>query len=873
MLGETSPDAFWNRSAEQIIADLQSTPQGLTSEEARRRLLRDGPNALQERRRHGILPILLAQFTTPITLILLFATAVSFFLGDVTDAAIILAIVGISGLLGFYQEFHADHTVARLLEVIRVRSRVVRDGAEIEVPVEELAVGDLVRLDAGDVIPADMRLIESNGLAIDESTLTGEPLPVEKQPEPLPPDTPLARRASALWMGTHVQSGNGSAYVVRVGRSTEFGKIFDRLSRKESENDFERGVRHFGTMLIEITFILVLAIFVINLALQKPAFDSLLFSLALAVGLTPQLLPAIITVNLSHGARAMAKRQVIVKKLNSIENFGAMNILCSDKTGTVTVGVVRLENAVDAAGKTSDTVYLAACLNAGLHSGSANPIDQAILADRSLQLDDGRRPESGEDRVPGLSEDRCPDLSAYRKLDEIVYNFTTRRLSVLVDPPPGSPLGDRPLLITKGACRNVLEICSQVRTAQSDCPIAEYRNDLNERYEQYGKAGYRTLGVAVKTIEEDPVAVRDEQMTFIGFLILMDPLKPGITETVERMRALGVDLKIITGDNCQIAASIAGQLGLDPQRVISGEQVAELNDAALAVQAGQASIFAEIEPNQKERIVLACKRGGNVVGYLGDGINDAAALHAADVGISVNTGADAAKNAAGIVLLQQDLKVLIDGIMAGRKTFANTLKYVFMAASANFGNMFSMAGASIFLPFLPLLPKQILLTNLLTDLPEMQIASDRVDPEQLEKPRRWDLRMIRRFMLVFGLLSSLFDYITFALLRYGWQAGEALFQSAWFTESIISASLAVLVIRTQLPFYRSKPGCRLTVTTALVVLLTLILPYTPAAEPLRLIPVPLPLLGVLALIIIAYMACAELTKHVFYHRKGKVIQS
>lgn len=835
-------ETFWTSDPQELLRMLETRTEGLHSGEAEARIAQNGLNSLKQHRRNSPVFLFLNQFKSPITIILLLATGVSLYLHDFTDSIIIFTIIFLSAVLSFFQEYRAGTAVEELLRVVCVTSPVRRDGKEEELPIEQLTVGDIVIFSSGDIIPADCALISSNELTVDESTLTGETFPVEKKIGPLPQDTALAKRNNSLWMGTHVVSGSGEAVIVHTAKDSEFGKISAHLNTKEVQTEFEHGVMKFGYMLMEITLFMILIIFLSNILQQKPVFDSFLFAMALAVGLTPQLLPAIISVNLSRGAKNMAKKNVIVKKLSSIENFGSMNILCSDKTGTITKGSVELDYVTDGNGNENDTVFLAAYLNAALQAGYANPIDDAIRAKKTV------------------------DISGYQKLREIPYSFLTKRLSIIATAPEGSPLTASVLMITKGALQNVLDSCLSVYQPDgSTKPLENERERIMDLFRTYSAQGYRVLGLSFKSVDvEQAMTVEEEDMTFLGFLLFLDPVKENLAQTVAEMKRIGVELKIITGDNRLIGSNIAKQVGLDFEQILTGDEMQTLNDSALQIKAAQTSVFAEIDPNQKERIILALKKAGNVVGYMGDGINDAPALHSADVGISVNTATDTAKNTASIVLLEQDLAVLLEGIKEGRKTFANTLKYVFMATSANFGNMFSMAGASLFLPFLPLLPKQILATNLLTDLPEMQIAGDSVDDEMMDRPRRWNIRFIQRFMIVFGLLSSVFDYLTFAVLLLFFRAGEPMFQAGWFTESILSASMVVLVIRTRKPFYRSKPGKGLLIATVLTAILVLSFPYTPVAPLLQIYPMPPVLLLALGALIVLYVLCAEIAKHFFY---------
>jgi Mg2+-importing ATPase len=763
----------------------------------------------------------------------------SFVLRDPVDALIILTIVLVSGLLGFWQERSATDAVEKLLAIVQIKAAVLRDGAPKEIPVEEIVPGDMVILNAGGIVPGDCLAQESKDLFVDEATLTGETYPVEKSVGVLAASTPLGQRTNALWMGTHVVSGSAKALVVQTGKQTEFGKVSERLKLRPQETEFERGIRRFGYFLMEVTLVLVIAIFAINVYLARPVLDSFLFSLALAVGLTPQLLPAIISINLAHGAKRMAQGKVIVKRLASIENFGSMNVICSDKTGTLTEGIVHVHSALDVEGAPSEKVLLYAYLNAMFEAGFTNPIDEAIRTHRQF------------------------DLSGYRKQDEIPYDFLRKRLSILVSHE------DTHLMVTKGALLNVLAVCSSVETGGGRLvDIAAVRERIQGHFEEFSTQGFRTLGVAYRNVGSVSLMSKDHEagMTFLGFLVLFDPPKPDIVKTIGSLKSLGVSLKIITGDNHLVAANVSHQLGLSNRRILTGPDLRQMSDGALLNQVVDTDVFAEIEPNQKERIILALRKAGNVVGYMGDGINDASALHAADVGISVESAVDVAKEAADIVLLEKDLSVLVQGVREGRTTFANTLKYVFMATSANFGNMFSMAGASLFLPFLPLLPKQVLLTNLMTDFPEMTIATDSVDIEMVAYPRRWDIKAIRRFMITFGLVSSVFDYLTFGALLFILHATPGQFRTGWFLESVVSAALIVLVIRSRRPFFKSRPSKYLFMATLLVVVVTVIFPLTPLGRVFGFSRLPILFSLLIGIVIMAYIVTAEVAKMIFYKK-------
>lgn len=833
--------SFWNLSQEQLLSQLKSTPAGLKESEAKERLVKNGSNSILDKKENNTFGLLLSQFKSPIIMILIFATLLSFYLRDIVDAGIILAIILISGLLSFWQENSANNAVAKLLNMVSIKADVLRDNQETSISVEQIVSGDIIMLKAGDIIPADCLLLQSNILFVDESTLTGETYPVEKEVGVLPEQTGLSQRNNSLWMGTHVVSGSATAVVANTGKSTEFGEISERLMVKPAETEFEKGIRSFGFLLMKITGVLVVSIFGINVVLQRPLLESFLFSLALAVGLTPQLLPAIISINLSHGAKKMAKDKVIVKRLASIENFGSMDILCSDKTGTITDGIVKIQAAYDAQGNEREKVFLYAYLNASFETGFLNPIDDAIRSFKKL------------------------DIGGYKKLDEEPYDFTRKRLSILFENPEIKDY----IMITKGALKNVLAVCTKVELSDGTVTdIAAQQANIERLYEDYSSHGYRTLGVAYKDNCRDPLIERDHEtdMTFLGFISLFDPPKQGASETIKTLKKYGVDLKIITGDNKLIAANVMQQLGFSDCRIMTGNELIELSDTELIAKTPDIDVFAEVEPNQKERIIIALRKAGFVVGYIGDGINDVSGLHAADVSISVESAVDVAKEAADIVLLEKNLDVLINGVLSGRITFANTMKYIFMATSANFGNMFSMAGASLFLSFLPLLPKQVLLTNLLTDFPEMTIATDTVDDEMTQKPRRWDMGFIRRFMMTFGLISSIFDYLTFGALLFIAHATQIQFRTGWFMESVISASLIVLVIRSRKPFFKSRPGKYLVLATSAIFVATLLLPYSPLAGPLGFEALPPLFIGMIGVIVALYILTAEIGKRIFYSR-------
>jgi Mg2+-importing ATPase len=831
---------YWSQPVDAVAADLHSSAEGLRADDARQRLAQYGPNALKVRERATALGLFLNQFRSPIILILLFATGVSAVLREWVDAVIVLLIVLGSALLSFVQEYNANNAAERLRARLTLKTTVLRDGQPVSIPAEEVVPGDVVLLSAGSLIPADGMLLEARDFYVTQAVLTGETFPVEKEPGLVAAGAGLTKRTNCVFMGTNVRSGSARAMIVQTGTSTAFGQIAERLTLRPQETEFERGIRHFGYLLTEVMLVLVLIVFAVNVFFRKPVLDSLLFSVALAVGLTPQLLPAIISINLSKGSQRMVAGGVLVRRLESIENFGSMDVLCTDKTGTLTEGVVQLDGALDVGAQPSGQVFRCAHLNARLQTGLANPLDEAILAQPA------------------------PDIAAVAKIDEVPYDFVRKRLSVVVAEGEGAPL-----LIAKGALDNVLAACVQARDGKTVVPLDDaQRAQIQGRFAGWSGQGFRVLGVATRQMAPQPAYTRDDEreMTFEGFLLFFDPPKQGVLETIHALAEMGVALKIITGDNHLVALHTAEAVGLKVGGMVTGVELNDLGDEALWQAAERANLFVEVDPNQKERIILALQKMGHVVGYMGDGINDAPALHAADVGISVDQAVDVAKEAADFVLLEHDLDVLRQGIELGRTTFANTLKYIQITTSANFGNMFSMAGASLFLPFLPMLPMQILLTNFLTDFPAMAIASDSVDPELVERPRRWDIRFIRSFMVTFGLVSSVFDYLTFGVLMLVLHAQESTFQTGWFLESVLTELLILLVIRTQRPFFKSMPGRALLLAVLAVAAVTVLLPYSPLSQVLGFVRLPLVLVLVLLGITVLYVLGSELAKRFFYAR-------
>ncbi|MCA3460628.1 MAG: magnesium-translocating P-type ATPase [Rhodobacter sp.] len=836
--------AYWALGADAVAASLGSGVTGLTAQQAAAQLAALGPNSVEDAPRLTALRLLLRQFESPLVLILAIAAVLSLVLQQWVDAGIILAIVLGSSLLGFYQEYRASTAVEDLKKRLALTARVLRDGVEQVLPVTQIVPGDVILLSAGNLIPADGLVIEAQDFLVSEASMTGESFPVEKRPGKIAADAPLAGRTNSVFLGSSVRSGTARVLVVTTGRRTEFGTIAARLHARQPETDFARGVRQFGFLLIRVMVVIVIFVLSVNLLLDRPLVESLLFAAALAVGLSPELLPAIISVTLSAGARAMGRRGVIVRRLDAIENLGSMTILCTDKTGTLTEGTIVLCEALDTAARPSDAVRHLAYVNAALETGIENPLDAAIVAAA---------------RTDGLTTE------GLTKIDEIPYDFMRRRLTIVVAErsDPGHHL-----IITKGAFANVLDRCAAVDRNGGAVPLDQAaRAQLDAVFREKGQEGFRVLALATRRVAARSGYDQDDErdMLFRGFLVFLDPPKPEARETIGQLARLGIAIKVISGDNRHVTAHMARSVGLDAPLILTGEDLAAMRDEALWHLAPRTDLFVEIDPQQKERIVRALQRTGHSVGYLGDGINDAPALHAADVGISVAGAVDVARESADIILLSRDLDVLRQGVEDGRRTFANTLKYISITTSANFGNMISMALATPLLPFLPLAAKQILLNNFLSDLPSLAISGDNVDPERLSRPQRWNVGEIRRFMIVFGLISSVFDLLTFGVLLHVFKAGEGVFQTSWFMISLLTELAVVLVLRTRKPVFRSRPGRLLLWSTLAVAVATFAIPFLGGVSALfGFVPLSAGALAAVVAIVGGYMVATEIAKSWFF---------
>lgn len=832
----TTENKFWQFNTDYWFQQLNSSEKGLSQVSVDKILLKQGlhPKSKSVFKKNFLLFV--RQFKSPLMLLLIGAVIISGFLGDTSDVFIILFIVLSTGLLSFFQERNAGKVVEKLQSMISLKATVLREGIQQEITSAQIVKGDIIILNAGDMLPADCLIIESDELYANESSLTGESFPTRKEAGVLEEQTELNKRTNCLWEGTNIVSGNAKALVIQTGEETIFGSIAKSASGT-IETTFEKGIKDFGFFLMKITLTLAVFILVVNLLNHKGIIESALFALALAVGMAPELLPAITTIAMSAGAKRLLDKKVIVKKLNSIQNLGEVNLLCTDKTGTITEGSIRIVGLVNGLGQESELVKQLAVWNASLEAGYSNPIDEA------------------------LKQVRLKKNISVEKIGEVPYDFIRKRLSIAVI------TEKEKLLISKGAFEQILSICSKIKTGNDSIEdIAEHKQELEKMFVSYGTDGLRAIAICYKPIGTDIISKDIEtDMVFAGFILMNDPVKSDIIKTIDELRKLKVGLKIITGDNVNVAKSIALNIGIKEAVLMTGKELFSTSPEALKQLVKKTHIFAEVEPQQKERIILALKKTYTVA-YMGDGINDVSAINAADVGISVENAVDVAREAADFVLMEKNLMVLVDGIREGRKTFANTMKYLFISTGSTFGNMCSVAAASLVLPFLPMLPKQILLTNFLTDFPFLMVTTDNVDKEQLERPGKWDLKLIRSYMVIFGVHSSFFDLITFMTLYFLLKVKESEFQTGWFIESVLSELLIVFIIRTHKNFFKSKPGKYLFIFSIIALILTIGLPYFPFSKDIGLTPLPMLNLGLMLLIVAAYIITADLLKVWFFKK-------
>ncbi len=839
---QSSNETNWSLSEADFLNKIQTTKNGLSKDEAQKRLLQNGPNKLEDKDKKGPLRIFISQFNSPLTLLLMGGALVSLFIGERIDAYVILAIIVLSSFLGFFQEYKSSKALDALKGLVSIKTRVVRGGEKIEVDVQSLVVGDVIVMDIGDIIPADVRIISADGLTIDESSLTGESLPVNKNTTPAKPEsTEPQDLENVAFMGTAISSGYGIGVVVATAHDTFFGKTASLLVT-EPETDFQKSIRHFGNLLLKITFVMTLFILIANAVLGKSFFDSLLFAIALAVGITPEVLPILMTISLSRGALKMAKSQVITKTLASVENLGNIDILCCDKTGTLTSGVVELSDYLSLSNTQDEEVLLfgALCNNEG------NPIDKAILEHETTKKNE-------------------TIISQYKILDTNEFDFNRRRMSVIAE------RDNKRILIVKGAAENIISCCSTVFMNGAEQKITQKTKDeIAEFMTKHESNGYRVIAVATKPFAlKDSSEKNETELTLRGVLLFLDPAKATAKEAIERLEKLGIAIKIISGDSALVTQKICHDVGLiiKNNRVITGEDLSKCSLAELSDYALKYNVFARVNPEQKYQIVDALTKQDHVVGFLGDGINDAPALKVADVGISVDSASDIAKQAADIILLQKSLRILGDGIVQGRKIFANIMKYILNTISANFGNMFTVAASSLFLPFIPLLPGQILLNNFVSDMPLLTIASDNVDDQMVHKPKRWDMKFITKFMIIFGLLSTFFDLLLILPLFFILKVSPEAFRTAWFIESSLSEVLITFAIRSTLPFFKSRPSNWLIFSSLATGAVCFALPYFTFGNTLfEFVPLSPMIIALTVGVLFAYFIFAEITKHIFFKK-------
>jgi Mg2+-importing ATPase len=837
---------FHTASEEEIFSSLGSSPVGLTSSQAEKYLGRYGPNDISQLRKRSAIVQFLVHFKNPMVIILILAAAISVFV-EITSAIIIFVIVFASVTLDFFQEYKAENAADLLKQKIVTRAAVIRDGVEKEIAIAGLVPGDVVVLAAGDIVPADARLLSSRDLFVNQSALTGEPFPVEKNAGPADPKKPLAEAENYVFLGTSVVSGTATAIITRTGLSTEFGKVARTLVERPPETEFERGLKQFSYLMSRFVFFLVIIVFFINALFRHGILDSLLFSIALAVGMTPELLPMILSLNLSKGAIAMSAKGAIVKHPESIQNFGSMDILCTDKTGTLTENRIALIRHLDTEGNDSESVLLYSYINSYFHTGLKSPLDDAVVRFRHI------------------------DTEKYRKIDEIPFDFMRKRVSIVTSGPTGT------IIVSKGAPEEILRICSSEDKngiiLQLDDPA---RERINTIYRNQSAEGFRTLAVCYRQVPGDQArfSIDDEKgMTLVGLITFIDPPKESARESIRLLENSGIELKILTGDNELVTKKTCELIGLNVKGVLTGAEIETMDGETLSRVVEDVTIFSRMTPVQKNRVMNSLKRNGHVVGFMGDGINDAPSIREADVGISVENAVDIARESADIILVKNDLCILNDGVLEGRKTFGNTMKYILMGTSSNFGNMFSVAGASLFLKFLPMLPIQILLNNLLYDISESTIPTDNVDASYIKTPKKWDMEFIKKFIVIFGPISSVFDFITFFVLLFIFNADVSLFQTAWFIESICTQTLVIFVIRTRVvPFYSSRPSRLLAASTILIVLIACILPFTVIGSIFGFVPPPALFFVVLTGLVGGYLIIVELIKRWFYRKYSVFIE-
>ena len=835
---------FSHTDIHSVLEELNTSKKGLTDAEAYARLRKNGLNVISDKKERGIVLEFLSHFNDPLIIILLVAAGVSASFGEVKNFVIILIMVLVSVILDFFEEHTANNAAKKLKEKVNTMATVVRGGQKKDIKSSHICVGDIIFLSSGDLVPADARILEADDFFVNQSALTGESFPSEKRPENSSSTQGESREQdNIVFLGSSVESGTALAVVFQVGKATEYGKIAETLVSVEPKSDFELGITKFGYFIMKVILVLVLVIFLGNALIHKDILQSFIFAIAIAVGITPELLPVVMSITMARGAKKMATFGVIVKKLSAIPNFGSMNILCTDKTGTLTEDNIELVLYADIFGEHNEDVLLHTYLNSAHQTGVKNPLDKAVLEYKKL------------------------DITAYTKTEEIPFDFVRKMMSVAVDGPEGR------VLITKGAPEAIMEKCTHYWKGHSTHAFtASAEQKALTYYESLSSDGYRVLALAVKTNlpKKEKYTTADEtDLTLMGFVSFLDPAKKDIKEVLEQLDTYGVEVKVITGDNELVTQKICKDIGMEVKGVLLGKDIHTMTDDALAVKAEQTTIFARFSPDEKNRIIMALRSRGHVVGYMGDGINDAPSLRAADIGISVENAVDVAKDTADIILTQKHLKPIINGILEGRKAFGNTMKYIMMSLSSNFGNMFSVLGAILFLPFLPMLPIQILLNNFIYDISQFTISSDAIDADWIQKPRKWNLDSVKKFMYVFGPVSSLFDFGMFFILFGIFNLGVAQFQTGWFMESLATQALVIHVIRTRhLPIIKSRASKLLMFSTVTAVVVAWSIPFTPLGGLFGFAPLPLTIVAAIFGMVVVYLGIVEITKRFFYRKFG-----
>jgi Mg2+-importing ATPase len=835
---------YFGSTTELLFEKLKTSKKGLTEEEAKKRLEDYGYNEPARKKKRTILIQIISKFINPLVIVLLIIAVFSLFFGEKISALLVILMAIMSVFLSFIQEHRAGKEVEKLSEMVHATATIYRNSKAKEVKIREIVPGDIVDLFAGDMIPADLRIISGKDLFINQASLTGESFPMEKMAEPIHhKSNSISELSNIAFMGSSVVSGTGLGVVIKTGIATQFGELSRKLATMRIETSFDKGVNKFTWLMIRFMLVLVAVIFTINALIKGNLIEALLFSLAVAVGLTPQMLPMLVAINLSKGAIAMSKKQVIVKRLNSIQNFGAMDVLCTDKTGTLTLNRIILERHCDVIRRDSEDVLRFAYINSFYQTGLKNILDRAILRHEKLLI------------------------KQYKKVDELPFDFSRKIMSVVVE------MDGKHRIIAKGAPEEIFKKCTRYELDGEILDMEELiLTDLKEEYDNLSAEGFRVLAIAYKDIDnKKEVYSRDDERDLIlkGYVAFLDPPKPTAGRAIEVLRRLGIEVKVLTGDNELVTEKICSEVGLDVKGLVTADQIEKLDDKELQELVKTTTVFARLSPLQKERVIHALHENKHIVGYLGDGINDAAALKASDVGISVNNAVDIAKESADIILLKKSLMVLKDGVIEGRKTFGNIVKYIKMGSSSNFGNMFSMTGASLFLPFLPMLPIQILLNNFLYDLSQVAIPTDEVDKEYLIKPRPWKVESIKKFMIYIGPISSIFDFMTYGVLLFVFHASQILFHTGWFLESLCTQTLVIHIIRTgKIPFIESKPSKFLISTSLFIIVIGLIIPFSPLAKPFGFVPPPPLYFIALIGIVTSYLLLVQLVKKWFIKKFG-----